>query len=1112
MSRSKSRPVSGHQPHGRLLACALTFFATLVASPGYAVDIPNVPLQSQAEYPPANVMFILDDSGSMDGVGMPADLDEINFTKVDQASYVYNTIYYNPAVTYQPWIKADNSRSTGGTSFDAAYGDTAQASGHTVNLAEGTSGSYYTFYVPKTESGRSKKYIDSYRYQFYLVGDTTRVVRSEWGPKRKDNQGPAGDDAGCAYYKKDRDDEYDWRNCTFVTPSFRNEAGDLTNRSEAAEMTNFATWYSYHRTRIKVAKAGASEAFSRIGEKLRIGLDTINRNTSPDVPYQIPVGTDEGLFRGANKQVWYTRLQTASPSSWTPLRRALQRTGDYFSRSDASGPWGPKATDQISCRQNFAILTTDGYWNTNNEVGVPDPFRSIGDEDGKAGEKITQKNALGDIIQSGQYEPKKPFTDPDAREDTLADVAMYYWKRDLRTDLENNIPKSFADEAFWQHMVTFGVSIGLQGTLNPKTDYDSIANGTKAWPNPLDKEDAERIDDLWHAGVNGHGGFLVANNTKEFTEGLLSAFATIAERRGSASNVATNSSSFRTDTRVYYASYTSGKWSGELAAHDASSAGVATLPSWKASQLIPTSGRTILTWNGSSGTVFPTETQVSLLDQSTRAIAPVNGTDNAAYIKGDRSKERRNAGQFLRDRETVLGDIVNSSPMYVKDSQTIFVGANDGMLHAFDASSGVERFAYVPGGIDFTKLATLSSPKYSHEYFVDGPIVVSSKNKTPGKNYLVGTLGRGGKGLYALDVTNPTKFGVNDVLWERTSGTNMGYVLGRPLITTLNDGKNVAIFGNGINSASGHAVLYVVDLQSGTILQEIDTGVGSDNGLSSPRPWDEDLNGTVDYVYAGDLKGNVWKFDFTKSTAVVAFSGKPLFTAASGQPITGDLGLALNPQTGERWVFAGTGSLLTKADLTDSTIQSMYALIDDGSGPITKSQLQQRTIDTVDTVTGNRAFERPGLLPAGKRGWYLDLSKPTAGERVVSRPTIDGSSLTFTSLIPPTSNACDAGGSGYINELNAFTGTAPKDPYFDSNGDGKFDDKDTLTNSAGEKTSIGSVRTGDGMPTDVAIISAGGQSNALAVYLLSNGQGGALGVDPDSSAPQRVSWREILRN
>jgi type IV pilus assembly protein PilY1 len=1101
MSISKPSREAGRFPSGRVLAGTLTFLATLAAAPGYAVVIPNVPLQSQAEYPAANVRFILDDSGSMNLIAMPADLSDPDYangtgasgdlddTQVSHASYGHNTIYYNPATTYLPWIKADGTRYAMGTSFTAAYRHTALLS-DVVDLSDHVQ----TFYVPKSAAVlTSFNNSDFYRYQFVNINGTVRVVRSDWDRRRTDNRGVAN--AGCATYGSNSNNQYSWRNCSFTTP---------TGRADADEMTNFATWYSYHRSRMKVAKAGASEALSRVGEKLRLGLDTINRNTT-GIPYDIPVDTDDGLFRGSNKSTWYDRLQQAQGNNSTPLHRALQRAGNYFSQNGASGPWGPQSSDQITCRQNFAILTTDGYWNSTTG------FNAVGDADGTSGVEITDKTGK----KKYTYMPANPYQDnfvetsTKTREDTLADVAMYYWKRDLRTDLENNVPESFADPAFWQHMVTFGVSIGLKGTLNPKTDLSSVANGTKHWPDPINGgQNADRIDDLWHAGVNGRGGFLVASNTKEFTEGLLEAFATVAERLGSASNVTANSTSFISNTRVYQASYVSGKWSGELAAYDASEAGVADLPAWSASKLIPTSGRTIVTWNGSGGAAFPTATQAGMLDQSTRALAPVNSADNVAYLKGDRGKERQNGGE-LRDRDSLLGDIVNSSPMYVKDTETIFVGANDGMLHAFNALNGVERFAYVPGGIDFAKLATLSSPHYSHEYFVDGPIVVSPRSVTPGKNYLVGTLGRGGKGVYALDVTTPATFGSGNVLWERNSGANMGYVLGEPMIATLNDGTQAVIFGNGINSANGKAVLYVINLQTGVVLQEIDTGAAGDNGRSSPRGWDEDSNGTVDYVFAGDLKGNVWKFDFRSGAASVAFGGRPLFTAPSGQPITADLALARDPQSGKRWVFAGTGSLMTKADLTDATIQSMYGLIDDNSDAITKSQLQQRTIAVVDAVTGNRAFESPAYLPSDKRGWYIDLSRPTPGERVINRPLVDGSALFFASVIPPTSNACDAGGKGYLNALDAFTGTSLKAPFFDSNGDGVFDNRDTLGNG-GEKVAVGSMDPGIGMLTKPIIIR--GPGRAIAVV------GGSLGgkadppINPPGTAPQRVSWREILRD
>lgn len=1214
----------------RILPCLVVFMATLASAPGHAaIDIPAVPLQSGFAYPPANIRFILDDSGSMAFHYMPDAVPDIGITSastgttscssrvnststdyVECSAYTRNTIYYNPAVTYQPWVNAAGARLTGGTSYTAVYGDFNKASGNTINLANSGSCRYYnqndssndsamntqvcggvqTFYVPKDTTRTDNAYLsvgtNYYRYQM----DGSTVVRSEYGnggsssnnasgfPLSSQSQstgnwlrytvvvpagttnltvttsGGGGGDADLyvRYNAQPMTNAYDcrsyssgnsescsvnspsvgtyhigiyaysgfsninvgvtlastnrcdggsgtgntWINCTEVTP---------TGRSVADEMANYATWFSYHRTRIKVAKAGASEAFSSMGSNVRVGLDTIWGRTGSVM--EIPVGTDNGEFKNTNKTTWYSRLHGVIGYNGTPLHGALRRAGESFKNTTASGPWGPETgANQLSCRQNFAILTTDGYWNSYDGYATA---QRVGDADATGGPTNYDPKS-----GSWTYVPARPYTDnfstnPNTQADTLADVAMHYWKNDLVSTLDNNVPTSTADPAFWQHMVTFGVSIGLQGRLNPKLDLPSITNGTKRWGDPTDTEDLDRIDDLWHASVNGRGTFVAASSPSEFTQGLLDALKTVGERLGSASNVTANSTSFASDTRVYQASYVSGKWTGELSAYNATAAGVATTPAWMAAGQI-VGGRTVYTWNGATGMgdIFPTAAQASALDQSSRSLSPVNGTNNANYIKGISALEKRNGGQ-LRDRDSLLGDIVNSSPMYVKDSDTIFVGANDGMLHAINAQTGQERFAYLPGGVNLADLATLSDPQYSHKYFVDGPVSVSTLTQTPGHNYLVAALGRGGKGVFGLDVTNPGSFSTSNVLWENTTGANMGYVLGEPLIVTLNDAGHTkaVIIGNGINSASGHATLFVYNLASGALIQEIDTGVGGDNGLSAPRGWDDNGDGTVDYVYAGDLKGNLWKFNFTAASASIALGGTPLFTAASGQPITAGLALARDPATGKRWVFAGTGKFLENGDVSDYTVQSMYGIIDDAvTATLHRSDLQQRNITVTATQSGTavRGFEANGPLDTTKRGWYVDLDKPTvAGERIVSRPQIRGSVLITASIIPPTNNSCEAGGSGYINAIDAFSGTSTGAPYFDANRDGKVDGNDQVGSGNGQ-VPVGSVDLGVGMPTLPTII------DKLLIVGGSTGGRASITVNPQGGAAQRMSWREIL--
>lgn len=933
----------------------------------------------------------------------------------------------------------------------------------------------------------------------------------------------------------------DWINCIAALPN--------ASRTLAQELSNYATWYSYARTRIKMAKSGISEAFSLIGTNVRVGFNTIHNTYT----LNIPVGTDNGLFRDLttptvtqNRTNWFNNIFRAAASGYTPTRTGLARAGTYYQDASATGPWGPETgAAQISCRQAFTIVSTDGYWNTYSDSSTV--LNPIGDDDSStaAGANPTITNSSGD---SYTYSPVNPYRDNPSTpvSKTLADVAMYYWKHDLVPGLENNVPSSAADPAFWQHMVTFGVSIGADGTLNPTTDLPALVNGSKKWPKPTFSSgggDATDIDDLWHATVNSRGSFVVATNAQAFAQALSSALTLIAARRGSASNVATNSTSFQADTRVFQARYWSGRWTGELAAYSATSAGVATEPSWQASQTIPApSSRVVLTWNGTGGSTFPTASQLTTLDQSLRAVAPVNGADNAAYIKGNSSQELRNGGT-LRDRQIVvrqggvdvvsptpLGDIVDSTPIYVNELNTIFVGANDGMMHAFDATTGVEKFAYIPGGIDLSALASLSDSGYTHSYFVDGPTAVSTTHQTPGHNYLVGSLGRGGKGVFGLDVSTPSTFTTADVLWELGGSDNdMGYVLGEPLIVTLNDGTKAVLVSNGINSTNGHAVLFVINLATGAVIKKIDTGVGGDNALFAPRGWDADGNGTVDYVYAGDLKGDLWKFDFTGSTSAswgVALSGSPLFVAKDAsnnlQPITAGLALALEPTTGKRWVFIGTGQFLNLTDLANTNVQSMYGIIDNDSTAVNgrtsagDGDLQQRAIIATGTEANKsvRAFTADTTLDeTTKRGWYIDLVTPPSataeGERIVSNPRVFGTVLVTASLVPPTTGTCDAGGSGFINALNAFTGASLSQPFFNVDANtvnGAQDFSNDVITVAGVNIAVGSVDLGLGMPTLPSVIDE---------LLVAGGSGGTIGsvaINPQGAGSRRISWREIRKD
>jgi type IV pilus assembly protein PilY1 len=1069
-----------------------------------ALDVDNVPPQAGNGVPP-NILFILDDSGSMAFEYMynPA-LTQVSATGVNNiAPYTYtsNTIYYDPRINYQTWMTANGSRMTGGTSYGAAYSSFNYVGGDTIDLANSgdceredyngsnpnVCGGNQYFYVPKDMASTNTAYLqnaDNY-WLYVILEGSGRIAKCERTGPNWDRQ---------------------WGNCVYATP---------TGRDEALERQNYATWFSYHRTRVKVAKAGSAEAFSTLdGTRFRVGFTTIwgpNGDGADNAEFLIPVNTDNGLFRNANRTTWYSRLFAARAYNGTPLHGALNRAGQYFEDTGSSGPYGGTSDangQQFACRQNFAILTTDGLWN------VPNSPSGYGNQDGNAGTTITGPNS-----SSYTYSPTNPYTD--GFSNTLADVAMRFWKRDLRTDLSNIVPVTAANPAFWQHMVTFGISIGLTG----RKGWSSISEvpADPQWRDPTDTEDNDRIDDLLHAAVNGRGEFVSAANPSAFASGLQNALGAITQRTSSASNVAANSTALGTDTRLFQASYIGGQWTGEVKAFPVTAAGIQeNTPVWSASTGIPAAGsRKVFTHDGSAGATFPTAAQQTALAWGSHA-----GADVAAYLKGDQTKELRQSGGVFRNRNSRLGDIIHSSPAYDASTDTLYVGSNDGMLHAINASSGQERFAYVPAAINMATLRTLSDPNYAHRYFVDGPMTISSYAATGNQRMLVGALGRGGKALYALDVTNPGSFGGAGVKWEAPNAlwtaaerNEMGHVIGEPIIAKLNNGKTAAIIGNGFNSTNDTARLLVIDLANGDLIATLPGSSATNNAMFGARGWDSDNNGTVDFVYAGDLQGNLWKYDLranNENSWDSAFkqgsTREPMFIARdpSGQrqPITGGISISVEPGTFKRWVFFGTGKFIERNDASNNQVQSFYGLRDEatqiGSSPRT-TDLVQRTTTAVGTINGRpvRAFEPSTVtMPPNKKGWFVDFAPPAPGtaqgERMVGEPQVVAGVLIFSSIIP-SSDPCLPGGQGFINALNAFTGGSVSKHFFDVDGDGQYTD-DVLGSDP-----VGSVNTGVGMNTDglliEKILGVGG----------SGGNTGSVGVN-NPAASGRVSWRELVED
>lgn len=612
------------------------------------------------------------------------------------------------------------------------------------------------------------------------------------------------------------------------------------------------------------------------------------------------------------------------------------------------------------------------------------------------------------------------------------------------------------------------------------------------------------------AASGGTGTSFTASDPTTLQSSLNTVFTSILQSSGSSAALTSNSTSINANSYVYQASFNTADWSGHLQAIPVTSSGAGT-PAWDAATRIPTwNTRNLLTYNGSVGKTFQwnnltTNEQCLLASQASgctlTSAQTTTGQQALNYISGDTS-QAQSSGGALRNRSVLLGDIVDSNPLYLsqddygysilsgtegssypayvnaKTTPMLYAGANDGMLHAFN-SSGVEQFAYIPSAV-YANLPALTQPSYNsnHQVYVDGsPGSGDAYYAGAWHTILIGTLGGGGNSIFALDVTNPTTMTASNVMWEYTGASNMGKTWGQPWVARFNDGHYYAVVNNGYNSTNGHAVLYLIQVDSPSNVIKIDAGSGGSSctggdGLSQATLLDADQNGTIDAIYAGDLCGNIWKFDVSNTMAskwAVAFkSGNtplPLFTAKDSignlQPITAPLVLGSTPSgtTGTAMVFFGTGQYLGPTDTTNTNTQSLYGVLDSstfssgsfsgGQNSMVRSNLQQQSIIFENSVSRAVSSHSVTYPTSGTNyGWYMDLLEPTGtaqiGERVISQPVLRSGRILFTTLIPNT-GTCSYGGTGWAMELDAVTGGAPSYTFLDINNDGLYDTNDNLT-------------------------------------------------------------------
>ena len=865
-----------------------------------------------------------------------------------------------------------------------------------------------------------------------------------------------------------------------------------TTAAYDAAIQNFANWFSFYGNRNRAMVSGLTRSLVEVNN-MRIAYFRINGYSAIDTgngTATYPNVTMRDMASPAQKRLLYLDLLALPASGSTPNRYAVNNIGQQFKRTDTAAPI------QLACQKNAGMLFTDGYSNQNGPAASP-----VANADGGLG---------------------SPFAD--AHSNTLADLAAQFYTQNLRPDLEAgrvpvpvNCPSSDprVDCNTNPHMNFYGITLGAKGDIygvNAAATADPYAN-PPAWA-ARENDDPSTVDEIWHGALTSRGKFINAQNPNAITTAMREVLQAVSEGTGPSGSIALTGArvgdASSTVTPEYGSENAGTDWYGRLRAEEVTvtAQGVVEFDElWEASDLLPVAATRRLLFGRPSTTVNPTvatffQANVGALSNICGgALSRCNAAEITAlgvtaaqaidYLRGDQTLE----GTKLRTRTTRLGDIVNSTPVisspkdnygyrnlrgptagvydpygyaaYLTTKQTrrpmVYVGANDGMLHAFDGETGAETFGYIPspvlghmGNLLFPYDAALGNDqKFQHRYFVDGPVTVSDIRLSTGwRTALVATPGAGGRGVFALDVSTPASFVAGNVLWEvtdtvtGTTGDRIGHVLGKPLLVPMRTGTATpawkAIFGNGFNSRTGRPALFVVDMETDAVtsIEAVETGgPATPNGLGSIVLLDRYISNTTtagsdgyaDTAYGGDLHGNIWKFDLRNNT--VANGGLPVFTASVAgerQPVTGGLEVASGPGGGVLLYF-GTGSYSFENDATDQGVQTVYSVLDRGlTTPATATRANLAAQQLNETVGGQRTLTSTQVNYVTQNGFYMDLvtfdgtDTFQRGERFVGNPRLQSGLIVFPTFEPGgvSGDPCATGGTNWLYAFNAVSGAA----------------------------------------------------------------------------------------
>ncbi len=692
------------------------------------------------------------------------------------------------------------------------------------------------------------------------------------------------------------------------------------------------------------------------------------------------------------------------------------------------------------CQRSYAFLVTDGRPTYDRSFNRNTYLRDY-DGDCKGGLATncvggTESAAINNWDRKTVRQPYESVSGSEVGSDYLDDIAKALYDVDLRPDLLSPDPVTRPKK---NNLLTY-----IIGFADKAVEDDPLLISTAA---------------------QGGGLFLNAADGTSLTAAFQRVITDAFAKDAAAAAVAVANAQITLNNVGYASSYRSGSWYGDLVAYSLdTSTGLQTgADIWSLRSNLATqspSSRKIATFNGSNGVAF-----ASTLDYTDKPASLTSGVIN--YLRGDRTGE----GSTYRQRQDVLGDIINAEPVvmnYTGNVPIIFQGANDGMLHVVDgrtgasvATRGQELWAYVPKLLH-ANLAELTNTAYSHRYFIDGtPAAAEVTGLGSMSKLLVGGLGKGGRGYYALDISSYAAATETDVAskvkWE-FSRSGMGYSFGTPLIVKVGSTWRVVVASGYDASITGR--VWVLDATDGSVVKTIDTKVASSGLAHLGKLANVAADANTSYVWGADNLGNVWRFDITGTGDAEAVRVATLVDdgGSAAQPVSSPPEVSLVTGSTTRFlVQLGTGRYLADDDVpgtganTQATQrQTIYGLVDDvtlsGSAALI-SNLRGTNGSNCPTGGGNGSLVCQALsyntstetyqatthavnLSSG-RGWYLDLptsSTPANNNmingRVVSKPALTSSGTLTLTVNIPTNVQCDPGGRSWFLALNSATGGA----------------------------------------------------------------------------------------